>query len=294
MVPAGPRVETLWLDEAYARAQAIDAPPMARPGVRLVWSRGGELGWRDLSATPGDFAVVGRHSQCDIVLPFDPAVALRHLLVRVTTLDDGTLATRLLDLKTGLGFYLDDDVERRALVASGPVALRVGRYALVALPAGVPLPETRPAAEVVDAPVMPTTGAGKTTTRVTTLPPVPMLEDIARDVAGPGSARVTLRRGVAWARVDVSETALNVGVLVGRADRCEPRLRSVMTDSVSRTHVLLLRELGVVTAFDVASTQGVYAAGQRVRRAKLPDRGATLRLAAKEPVILEWHPRDPS
>jgi hypothetical protein len=206
MVPSGPRVEALWLDEAYARAQAIEAPPVAAPGVRLVWSRGSKLGWRDLTATPGEFAVVGRHSQCDVVLPFDPAVALRHLLVRAVTLDDGTVATRLLDLKTGLGFYLDDDVERRALVASGPVALRVGRYALVALPSGVPLPEARPPAEVVD-------------------------------------------RGEAWARIDVSEEALNTGV---------------------------------------------YAAGERVRRARLPDRGATLRLAAKEPVILEWHPREPS
>jgi len=294
MVPSGPRVEALWLDEAYARARAIEAPPMAAPGVRLVWSRGGELGWRDLTAAPGEFAVVGRHSQCDVVLPFDPAVALRHLLVRAVTLDDGTVATRLLDLKTGLGFYLDDDVERRALVASGPVALRVGRYALVALPSGDPLPEARPPAEVVDAPVMPTAGPPKTTTRVTTLPPVPMLDDIARDVASPGCARVTLRRGEAWARIDVSEEALNTGVLVGRADRCERRLRSVMTDSVSRTHVLLLREHGVVVAFDVASTQGVYAAGERVRRARLPDRGATLRLAAKEPVILEWHPREPT
>jgi hypothetical protein len=294
MVPSGPRVEALWLDEAYTRARAIEAPRMAGPGVRLVWSRGSELGWRDLTATPGEFVVVGRHSQCDVVLPFDPAVALRHLLVRAVTLDDGTVATRLLDLKTGLGFYLDDDVERRALVASGPVALRVGRYALVVLPSGDPLPEARPPAEVVDAPVMPIAAPPKTTTRVTTLPPVPMLDDIARDLARPGCARVTLRRGEAWARVDVSDEELNTGVLVGRADRCERRLRRVMTDSVSRTHVLLLREHGIVVAFDVASTQGVYAAGERVRRARLPDRGATLRLAAKEPVILEWHPRDPS
>jgi hypothetical protein len=290
MAPAGPRIEVAWLDEAYTHARAIEVPAPARPGIRLVWWRGTELGWRDLSADTGVFAVVGRHSQCDVVLPNDPALALRHLLVRATGLEDGTIAVRVLDLKTGLGFHLDDEVERRAIVATGPVALRIGRYAMVALPSG-PVPEQRPATEVIDAPRMPTTGHRATSTRVTTLPPAPTLEDIARDVAGPGFARITLRRGVAWATVEVSEAALDAGVLVGRADRCEAKLRTVLTDSVSRTHLLIVREHGVVHAFDVASTQGVYAHEARVRRVKLPDTGGTLRLATKDPVMLDWHPR---
>jgi len=292
-VTSGPRLEAAWLDEAYGRARTLDAPPMSAPGVRLVWSRGTELGWHDLHAERRAYAVVGRHTKCDVVLPSDAAVALRHLLVRATTLDDGAMALRVLDLRTGLGFHLDDDTERRSLAAVGPIALRVGRYALVALPSGVEHPEERPRADIVDSPRMPThagTSSGKITS-VTTLPPAPMLEDVLRDVAEPAYARVTLRRGGAWASVDLPDVALDAGVLVGRADRCETRLRPVLTESVSRVHLLLLREHGDVHAFDVASMQGVYADGARVRRVRLPDRGGTLRLASKDPVLLEWHPR---
>jgi hypothetical protein len=292
MATAGPRIDPEDLDEAYARARALDAP-RAADAVRLVWTKGEEIGFHDLPAKRDAFAVVGRHLQCDVVLAADPALALRHLLVRAVTLEDGSIATRVLDLKTGLGFHLDDDAQRRALVASGPVALRLGRYALVALPPGE-LPAARPSPAILDAPCMPATRALGFTTRVTTLPPAPMLDDIARDIATAGFARVTLRRGGAWASVEVSEAALDAGVLVGRADRCEPNLRSVLTDGISRTHLLLLREHGLVHAFDVASTQGVYADDRPVRRVRMPDRGGTLRLGTTAPVMLEWHPRAPA
>jgi hypothetical protein len=289
----GPRLEAEWLDEAYRRARELDTSPMTATGVRLVWWRGDELGWHDLVAHPRAYAVVGRHTKCDVVLPSDPAVALRHLLLRATSLDDGTPALRILDLRTGLGFHLDDDTERRALVATGPLALRLGRYALVAIPSRSELPETRPSPEIVEAPCMPTHSGrtGSMRTSVTTLPPAPRLEDVARDVAAAGYAKVTLRRGGAWASVDLPDIALDSGVLVGRADRCETRLRSVLTDSVSRVHLLLLREHGAVHAFDCASTQGLYVDGERARRVRLPDAGGTMRLASKDPVLLEWHPR---
>jgi hypothetical protein len=293
LAQAEPRIDAVALDEAYAHARALEEP---RPpdAVRLAWTKAGakegELRFRDLPARPDSFVVVGRHTQCDVVLAADPALALRHLLVRAVTLEDGSIATRVLDLKTGLGFHLDDDAQRRALVASGPVALRVGRYALVALPPGA-LPDERPAPDILDAPRMPAASAPRLTTSVTTLPPAPMLEDIAHDIAATGFARITLRRGDAWASVDVSEAALDAGVLVGRADRCEDKLKKVLTEAISRTHLLLLREHDVVHAFDVASTQGVFADDKRVRRVRMPDRGGTLRLGQTAPVVLEWHPR---
>ena len=292
----GPRLEAEWLDEAYLRARDLDTSPMTAAGVRLVWWRGDELGWHDLVAHPHAFAVVGRHTKCDVVLPSDPAVALRHLLLRATTLDDGSPALRVLDLRTGLGFHLDDDAERRALVATGPLALRVGRYALVAIPSRAELPATRPSPEIVEAPRMPTrsehTGSRLSQrTSVTTLPAAPMLEDVPHEVAAAGYSRVTLRRGDLRATVELPDAALDAGVLVGRAYRCEERLRGVLTESVSRVHLLLLREHGAVCAFDCASMQGVYADGERVRRVRLPDEGGTLRLATKDPVTLEWHPR---
>jgi FHA domain len=292
-VQPGPRMEALWLDEAYARARGLEASPMTAPGVRLVWCRGDEMGWHDLVAHPRAYAVVGRHTRCDVSLSGDPAVALRHLLIRATTLDDGSPAVHVLDLRTGLGFHLDDDVERRAVVATGVLALRVGRYAIIALPSLVDLPEQRPSPEIVDAPRMPThaSAARPSSSSITSMPPISALEDIQRDVAAPGHGKVTLRRGGAWASVDLPDHVLDAGVLVGRADRCETRLRSVLSESVSRVHVLLLREHGVVHAFDVASMQGVWADGERVRRVRLSERGGTLRLASKDPVLLEWHPR---
>lgn len=291
-VHPGPRLEAAWLDRAYRRAVTLDAPAMSAPGVRLVWCCGDELGWHDLVAHRRAFAVVGRHTQCDVVLPQDAAVALRHLLLRATELEDGAMALRVLDLRTGLGFHLDDETERRALATVGPLAMRVGRYALVALPSGVDLPDERPQAEILESSHMPrhASSTGRITS-VTTLPPAPLLEDILRDVAAPSHARLTLRRGGKWATVDLPDAALDAGVLVGRADRCETRLRPVLTESVSRVHLLLLRENATVHAFDVASLQGIYADGARVRRVRLPDEGGTLRLASKDPVLLEWHPR---
>jgi hypothetical protein len=298
-VTSGPRLEALWLDDAYLRARSLSAPAMTAPGVRLVWCRGDELGYHDLVAHPRAYAVVGRHTRCDVTLPNDSAVALRHVLIRATSLDDGSPAVRVLDLRSGLGFHLDDDLERRAVVATGVLAMRLGRYALVALPSLVDLPETRPAPEIVEARRMPSTAPGLGPTdgdraprsSVTCLPPAPSLDDVARDTAAPGHGKVTLRRGDASASVELPEAALDSGVLVGRADRCEARLRAVLTESISRVHLLLLREHGVVHAFDVASMQGVYAAGERVRRVRLPEQGGSLRLASKDPVLFEWHPR---
>lgn len=292
LVTVGPRVETSWLDEAYVRAVSLDAPGMAQPGFRLVWVRGPEIGYLDLSAEKRAFAVVGRHTRCDIVLGADAAVGLRHALVRVAALEDGSAVLHLLDLRTSLGFHLDDDVERRSLTVGGPLAVRIGRYALVALPAGQPLPKTRPATDVIDAPpkhAYAPRPLGRTS--VTLHLPPPTLEDIARDMATRGKARVTLRRGTAWATTDLPDEALDRGVLVGRADRCESSLRRVMTESISRVHVMLLREHGIVRAYDLASEQGLYMENRPVRRVTLPDTGGTLRLAITDPVHFEWHPR---
>ena len=129
-------------------------------------------------------------------------------------------------------------------------------------------------------------------TSVTTLPPAPLLEDIVSATSRvPPSAGSRYACSSTWASVDLPDAVLDAGVLVGRAERCEDRLRAVLTESVSRVHLLLLRERGDVHAFDLASTQGLYADGQRVRRVRLPARGGTLRLASRDPVLLEWHPR---
>jgi pSer/pThr/pTyr-binding forkhead associated (FHA) protein len=72
-------------------------------------------------------------------------------------------------------------------------------------------------------------------------------------------------RGSATARLSALD--LELGVLVGRAPKCNDALRKVLDNGISRVHLLLRR--GV--AYDLASTQGTYVYGRRVRSAFLGD-----------------------
>src|SRR5262245_9889870 len=120
-----PRVRPSMLADAYALARERTGNARASAaGYRLFWVRGGDIAWMDLPVRR-DYAVLGRHTQCDAVLD-DPEISLRHLLATIVELADGP-ALRLIDLHTDVPFYLQDDVPRRSIVASGPVAVRLGR-----------------------------------------------------------------------------------------------------------------------------------------------------------------------
>ena len=233
VVDLSPRIDAASLDEAYQRALTLQAPPMAAPGYRLFWFRGSNIGHFDLAADPNAFAVVGRHTHCDVVFPLDPAIALRHALLRVYRLPDGVVALRVLDLRTALGFYLDDDEPRRAVMGTGPFALRLGRYVLVALPSGVALPAERPPVELIDAPRAPLRAPPEAgSTRITTLPGAPFLQEIPPP-ASSGHGRITLRRDEAFATVDLDESALETGtVLIGRS----AGMRGGLARSTHRQH----------------------------------------------------------
>jgi hypothetical protein len=103
------------------------------------------------------------------------------------------------------------------------------------------------------------------------------------------SARLTLRRQGRSASVEITEGELDVGVLVGRSDRChDSGLQAVLDTNISRGHILLLHQHDGFEAFDLCSTQGTYIGGQRGRRFVLPDEGTTLTLAAVNVVTLAW------
>jgi hypothetical protein len=112
------------------------------------------------------------------------------------------------------------------------------------------------------------------------------LDELGRDE--PGCAWVTLRRAGQSAGVELREGELDRGVVVGRAEGCVEALKTVLDINISRGHLLLLHHHGVFEAFDLCSTQGTYVNGHAVRRFVLPDQGATLQLATREPVFLEW------
>jgi hypothetical protein len=310
-------LDVLGLQIAYERVKRLHAEraaPFGMTGYRVFWVLGEHIGSLDLPAHDASYLVMGRHTQCDVVLAADPTIALRHLLVRAQLLDDGAVGLRILDLNTTLAFHVDDGGPCRSIFAMGPIAVRLGPYAVVGMPidahgisADLPKPEV---ARAMSVPMRSTGGPYRNpanrapgvfrSSHVTLLPSSAFLEDIpasggdgGRARARPeGYGRITVDRGTRIAGIEVTEHELDAGVLIGRADKCrDDGLRAVLDISISRAHVLLLRERGVVTAFDLASTQGTYVYGVRVRRAILADSGAAVAMGNLQNVRLHWFRR---
>jgi FHA domain len=296
----GPGMDASALAEAYETARAdlirLGAGAAGVNGYGLYWIRGREWGSLALPAKRGAYAILGRHTSCDGVMPHDPDLSLRHLLASALPLDDGALGLRLLDLRGSLPFYLDDHSPRRSIFVTGPAAVRLGRYALIGLPTGGDAPPKElPAPAIEDAPRAPRFSRGpRFTSRITVLPPLTGIEQMkvaANDASG-AFARITLEGAGRSASIELSEAELDRGVLIGRADKCTDRgLRSVLNEGISRSHLLVLREGDEVYAFDTGSTQGTYARGERVRCARLPKEGAELLLGLERPVRLLWQTR---
>lgn len=304
----------------FARGIARIQPAAAeggasRPGHRIVWVRRGAFACSTLVAADEAFAVVGRHTQCGVVLADDPFVALRHVLVRSIALPAGGVALRVLDLHTGLGFVLPDGSRHTSIFAEGPIAIAVGEYALVALPTESKDDELP--GEMPD-PVIDTTSAAREqlealaaamspyranarpanrTSHITLMPsPVmvgePLPPSLDRLATG-GRYAITLSRSDRSATVSVSEHDLARGVVIGRSEKCHAeRLRLITDENTSRVHVLVLREGPVVYAYDLASTQGTYVEGLPARRVVLSDGGTSLSLGrGHRAVRLQWHAR---
>ena len=300
------------LRRAYQFARGVaQMQPDTTVGHRLVWVRGVAFGSMTIAANDSAFAIVGRHTQCGLVLPDDPFVALRHLLVRSIALPSGGVALRIFDLHTDLKFRLADGSTAQSIFAEGPVAIGVGEYALVALPNDLkdapgelpaPVVDTPPAVrdqiKVLEAAMSPYRANARPfhKTRITLMPmPVMVGEALPPSVgrlAG-GGYTLTLERAGRGASVALSEEDLLRGIVIGRSEKCHSETLRQNTDmGTSRVHLLILKEGDQVYAYDLASTQGTYAFGSAVRRARLPDAGISLFLGAtREAVRLTWHRR---
>ena len=333
----GPRVDIEGMAEVYARAAELWGGRLAElpAGFRLFWGRRRhDLGFLDLPADTGRFAILGRHGCCDAVLDGDGDLSLRHLLATTVRLEDGTVALRVLDLRGSLPFFLDDESPRRAMVANGPVVLRLGRYVVGALPTGegasiaspLPRPFTDPSPAPEPAipleipplveprsqlpPLLTSTGVApparsqrvRGSTHITLMPPPAEISDVADAAhdpaalepdARPGGARLTVERGGRGASVEVSEGDLDLGLLIGRADKCMDRgVRAVLTEWISRCHILILRFGGKIHAYDLCSMTGTFKVGEKVRHAVLSDAGTVLCLGSARGVELRWHARE--
>jgi hypothetical protein len=299
----------------FARGIARIQPDTGLVGHRLVWVRGAAFSCNTLVASDDAFAVVGRHTQCGIVLPEDPFVALRHVLIRSIALPAGGVALRVLDLHTGLGFVLPDGTRHSSIFAEGPIAIAIGEYALVALPTeskGDELPGEMPA------PVVETPAAVRDqlqalavamspyrinarpmnrSSRITLMPsPVmvgePMPPSLGRLAHG-GQYALTLSRAGRSATVTLADQDLARGVMIGRSEKCHAEmLRRVTDENTSRTHLLVLREGIFVSAYDLASTQGTFLNGMPARRVLLAESGTSLSLGRGDNAVrLLWHTR---
>ncbi|MEO6419794.1 MAG: FHA domain-containing protein [Polyangiaceae bacterium] len=287
-----PSLDTDALRDAYRIVENVSRAmrPMDVPGYRLFWVHGTSFGSIEIPAVEGVYKVVGRHSRCDVVLGEDPEIALRHLLIRAVTMPGDGVALRMLDLHTSLGFHLGEDEPARSMFARGPVSLRVGRYALVAMPSGggdAPVDFSPPLIEHAQgSPYRSASPRPRAVTHITIYPGAPMVDELLARASS--TARITFRRGQRSHTIDLGDAELERGILIGRADKCNRTMAVMLGGSISRVHLLILREENGLFVFDLASTHGTFARGQRVRRFRLPNHPETIVLGANE-VALHWH-----
>jgi hypothetical protein len=288
--------------EAYAYAVAADRlrERQTEVGYRLYWMQGNILGSLDVVARPSGYAVVGRHGSCDVVLDAEERVmSLRHVLVRVASLDDGFPLISVLDLQTSAGFELSDGTKQRSVAATGPVVFRIATCSLVALPSSGHHPAELPVPVVQEGGLAPPRAAP--VSRITLLPhSVDFSSRRSAPIDAPAASHepyvptgegyeVVLETASRRVGVRLSKADLEHGVLIGRADKCvDEGLRSILGGTISRVHVLLIREKGTCHLYDCASLVGTYAHGQRVRCLALSDVGTAVQLAGRGGVTLHW------
>jgi hypothetical protein len=304
----------------YARARDLlpfDPPPREdTQGYRLMRVLEGNVSWVDIRIGGDGYAVLGSHDRCDLVLASDAGIWLRHMIAICVRLEDNSVGLRLIDLKTDIPFFLEDDVPQWSVTASGPFAIRIGRHVVCGFPIGpgfeeaVAEPQVHAAARAhtfdslsrshaavletsaIDASVQLMRPLRHRDEPFTIVPsaPVSQIQELVGPSASPNHVRVTLERGGMGASVEIPADSLDTGVLLGRALNCfDGGLRRIFCDAVSRAHVLLLRDREEVHAIDLCTTNGTRVAGRRIRRYRLSNDGSTLELGKK--VVFRWHRR---
>ena len=243
-------------------------------GWRLLRAIGDTYTWIDLPTLGDGIAVLGSHPECDLVLTDDPCIAHRHLAaVAVRSCKDAPHANRLrlIDLKTGVPMFGDDD-EPRWAVADAALSVRVGHHLLYAYPVG-------PGDAVNDAPDDGDLHASALGAPVAS---GPQSSQSALLGGTQGRVRLTAEGRGTGASIELPLDALDDGVVLGRGCNClDAALRRVLDDgAISCTHLLLLRDRDELLAFDLRSTNGTRVGGRRIRRHRI-DTAETLELGRK-------------
>ena len=263
-------------DEPGFLAMAIDA----RGPQGTLWLRG------DGALRTG---IIGRHGECDLFVPGDDAMSLRHAVVLVR---DGRV--RVLDLRTENGFDDESGRRLRGVVADGPLFLTLARTRVFLLPTGdggppwgadaavhwAALPsrvfgDARPVAEQDGGARVPhlvrlaralraPRADGREATITAVRGAVGSDDDFCR-LAAEGdeiSGHLTLTDGISRATISVGRSATERGVLLGRYDRCDVPAFVKSHEGISRVHALLIRDGDEIHLVDCASTNGIQVDGR--------------------------------
>jgi hypothetical protein len=273
------------------------APPPSAEGYRLVQVVGRDVSWFDVPRDPANgYAVLGAHKRCDLVLANDACVSPRHLIAIVVPLEDQRLGLRLIDLRTDLPSIVDHDARRRSTLVRGQFALRVGRHIVCGFP--IAPPPAPGGALQVDA-----TGTHQGANKVPYVGSEVVADREARssglhaianvltgmsDLSAPstaGGVRLTLSHLFVegwWTgtSTEVPLEDLDDGMVLGRVHGFAG-CREPWCNTVSDTHLLLLRERGQLYAFDLASRNGTRVSGERIRRFRVAESGAQIELGKR-------------
>jgi hypothetical protein len=251
--------------------------------------------------------IIGRHGRAPMRLANDPSIALRHLLVRLT---GTTPLIRILDLHTGQGFRAEGAGACQAVASDGCLFVQLGIYALMFFPlAGssarwsddpdavwkaisprsiVDKRNVNLVSSVIGPPTARNDVARCPGSQVTVLPG---LSGIERQITGEplpaGTVGVlTLEQDNVAAFYPMTQAQLERGVLLGRYSRCSVATQLLRRDdTVSRVHLLLLKENDRVLAIDTASSNGTSVDGVPISAVELPEQ-ATIELGTGN--LLRW------
>ncbi|MEN0062538.1 MAG: FHA domain-containing protein [Myxococcota bacterium] len=219
-------------------------------------------------------AIVGRHSEADLVLADDARISLRHLAVVICPDQGPVTRYHVLDLRTPLGMTDERQTVVGHLATAGPMLLTVGRYAIIAIPVGRVrqwpadplaawrgLPPRDYQTEATSSRRMVADGyrldPAVTAVQVLGRPRFAQ-RTLADEAERPlGNLIVSSKRGNA--EFVIGSGALQAGVLLGRYQRCDNADLPLLADHrISRVHLLLLSIDDTLYGIDTASTNGVW------------------------------------
>jgi len=219
-------------------------------------------------------AIVGRHGRCEIFLPDDPSLSLRHIAVLLTP----DLRFRLVDLRTAGGFTDAQGTDLRALQADETFFIRCGKYTILFAPfdgKSAGWPETPEAIWGV----LRERSASRYAHPRPSVPEDGLLSDGEEAL---GELIIASEEGTGT--MAVGRQAATSGILLGRSDRCDGDF--LLSDPhISRVHLLIVEIAGRLYAIDTASKNGVWARGGEHRVRQL-ESGTILSICGRATV--EW------